>query len=95
MMITHEDGALKRRHTNQAADVDGIRAEFILDALDASDELPDALVHTFNQVLDKGVPTAWCTGLIHPIFKAGDPDDPSNYGFVKWLSSQPSCMQWC
>ncbi len=36
------------------------------------------LVQTFNQVRDKGVPAAWCTGLIHPIFKAGDPDDPSN-----------------
>ena len=24
-------------------------------------------------------PPAWCTGLIHPIFKSGDPDDPGNY----------------
>ncbi len=60
----------------KAAGVDGIRAEFILDA---SDILLNPLVQTFNQVLDKGVPAAWCTGLIHPIFKAGDPDDPSNY----------------
>ncbi len=79
-VITHEDvtAALKRLKRRKAAGVDhpGIRAEFILDA---SDILLDPLVQTFNQVLDKGVPAAWCTGLIHPIFKAGDPDDPSNY----------------
>ena len=77
-VITREDvtAALKRLKRRKAAGVDGIRAEFILDA---SDILLNPLVQTFNQVLDKGVPTAWCTGLIHPIFKAGDPDDPSNY----------------
>ncbi len=32
-----------------------------------------------NQVLDKRVLAAWCTGLIHPILEAGDPDDPGNY----------------
>ena len=41
--------------------------------------LLDPLVQTFNQVLMEGVPPTWCTGLIHPIFKAGDPDDPGNY----------------
>ena len=25
------------------------------------------------------LPPAWCTGLIHPIYKAGDPNDPGNY----------------
>ncbi len=44
-----------------------------------SDILLEPLVQTFNQVLDKGVPAAWCTGLMHPIFKVGNPDDPSNY----------------
>ncbi len=52
------------------------RVEFILDA---SDILLESHVRTFNQVLDKGVLAAWCTGLILPIFKAGDPDNPSNY----------------
>ena len=76
--ITHEDviAALKRLKRNKAAGVDGIRAEFILDA---SEVLLDPLVQTFNQVLSSGVPSAWCTGLIHPISKAGDPDDPGNY----------------
>ena len=34
---------------------------------------------TFNQILEKGVAPSWCIGLIHPIFKAGDKDDPGNY----------------
>ena len=34
---------------------------------------------TFKQILEKGVPLSWCIGLIHPIFKAGDKDDPGNY----------------
>ena len=34
---------------------------------------------TFYQVLSEGVPPSWCIGLIHPIYKAGDRDDPGNY----------------
>ena len=26
-----------------------------------------------------GVPQSWCSGVIHPIFKSGDANDPSNY----------------
>ena len=76
--ITHDEveAALKRLKRNKAAGVDGIRAEHILDA---SEVLLDPLVQTFNQLLNKGVPPAWCTGLIHPIFKAGDPEDAGNY----------------
>ena len=76
--ITHEEveAALKRLKRNKAAGVDGIRAEFILDAASI---LLTPLVLTFNQILDKGVPPSWCIGLIHPIFKAGDKNDPGNY----------------
>ena len=70
------EAALKRLKRNKAAGVDGIRAEFILDAVDL---LLVPLVQTFNQLLNEGVPVAWSTGLIHPIFKAGDPNDPGNY----------------
>lgn len=66
---------MKRLKRIKSTGVDGIRADFILAA---SDMVLNPLVQTLNQVLDKGVPTAWCTGLIHPIFKAGDPDDSSN-----------------
>ena len=76
--ITEEEvqAALKRLKRNKAAGVDGIRAEHILDA---SELLLNPLVQTFNQVLNQAVPPAWCTGLIHPIFKAGDPEDAANY----------------
>ena len=76
--ITREEvsAALKRLKRNKAAGVDGIKAEFILDA---SEMLLDPLVITFNQALEHGVPAAWCVGVIHPIFKAGDRKDPGNY----------------
>ena len=62
--ITHEEveAALKRLKRNKVAGVDGIKAEFILDAADL---LITPLVLTFNQILDKGVPPSWCIGLIH------------------------------
>ncbi len=76
-VITHQDvtTALKRLRRRKAAGADGIEADFILDA---SEILLNLLVQTFNWMLDKGVPTAWCTSLIHPILQAGDPDNPSN-----------------
>ena len=76
--ITCEEvcAALKRLKRNKAAGVDGIKAEFILDAADL---LLTPLVMTFNQVLQRGVPDSWCVGVVHPIFKAGDRDDPGNY----------------
>ena len=52
-----------------------MRAEFILDATTI---LLTPLVLIFNQILNKGV-TSWCIGLVHPIFKAGGKEDPSNY----------------
>ena len=75
--ITHEEveAALKRLKRNKAAGVDCIKAEFILDAASI---LLTPLVMTFNQILEKSVPPSWCIGLIHPIFKAGEKDDPGN-----------------
>ena len=76
--ITHEEveAALKRLKWNKAAGVDGIKAEFIVDAASI---LLTPLVLTFNQILEKGVPPSWFIGLIHLIFKAGDQDDSGNY----------------
>ena len=67
---------MKRLKRHKAAGVDGIKAEFILKA---SAILMTPLVRTFNQILTQGVPPCWCIGLIHPIYKAGDQDDPGNY----------------
>ena len=53
--ITHEEvsAALKWLKRNKAAGLDGIRAEFILDAAEV---LLTPLVLTFNQILNEGVP---------------------------------------
>ncbi len=70
------EAALKRLVSvlkrNEDSSVDGIRAEHILDA---SELLLNYFVQSFNQLLKKGVPPAWCTGLIYPIFNNGYPED--------------------
>ena len=76
--ISNEEvaAAFKRLKCHKAAGIDGIKAEFLLDA---EDVLMQPLTIAFNQMLDKGVPEQWCTGVIHPIFKSGDANDPNNY----------------
>ena len=68
--------AFKRLKRNKAAGTDGIRAEFLLDAVDV---LLQPLAQVFTHMLMNGVPSDWCKGIIHPIFKAGDVNDPGNY----------------
>ena len=76
--VTSEEvtAAFKRLKRHKAAGIDGIKAEFLLDA---EDILTEPLAKTFSQMLSTGVPQTWCSGVIHPIFKSGDADDPSNY----------------
>ena len=73
---TEVKAAFQRLKRHKAAGMDGIKAEFLLDA---EDMLIQPLAVTFTQMLSHGVPQSWCTGVIHPIFKSGDADDPSNY----------------
>ena len=77
--ITHEEveAALKRLKRNKAAGVDGIRAEFILDA----SILLTPVVFDFQPDSEQGCPPllVHCNGLVHPIFKAGNKMDPGNY----------------
>ena len=68
--------AFKRLKRRKAAGIDGIRAEYMLDA---EDLLFPPLCMTSNQMLHAGVPEHWCMGVIHPILKGGDPTDPDNY----------------
>ena len=76
--ITTEDvqAAFKRLKRHKASGLDGIKAEYLLDAVDL---LLQPLTCTFNQMLHHGVPDSWCKGVIHPIFKSGDEHDPANY----------------
>ena len=68
--------AFKRLRRRKAAGTDGIKAEPLLDAYDL---LLQPMADAFSHLLHNGVPAAWCQGVIHPIFKAGARDDPSNY----------------
>ncbi len=68
--------AVKKLKRNKAAGLDGIKAEFIIDAYDT---LAPHLLRIFNQFLDNNFPAELSVGVIHPIFKAGDHDDPGNY----------------
>ena len=76
-VFTDELTAVFRRlKRNKAAGIDGVKAEFLLDA---EDLLLQPLALTFTQMLADGVPQSWCSGVIHPIFKSGDVNDPGNY----------------
>ena len=76
--ITEDEvkGAFKRLKRCKASGLDGIKAEYLIDA---EDILLAPLTVTFNELLSRGVPQSWCTGVIHPIFKSGDVNDPGNY----------------
>ena len=76
--ITPEEvsAAFKRLKRHKASGMDGIKAEYLIDA---EDILLEPLTVTFNHMLACGVPHSWCSGVIHPIFKSGDANDPSNY----------------
>ena len=65
--------AFTRLKRNKAAGTDGIRAEFLLDAVDV---LLQPLAQVFTHMLMNGVPSDWCKGTI---FKAGDVNDLGNY----------------
>ncbi len=67
---------VKRLKRNKAAGLDGIKAEYIVDAYQI---LAPYLLRTFNQLLDNTFPVELSVGVIHPIFKSGDPTDPGNY----------------
>ena len=68
--------ALKRLRRNKAAGVDGIRAEHLLDA---QAMLLEPMTDAFTHLLLVEVPECLCRRVIHPIFKAGERADPSNY----------------
>ena len=61
---------------NKAADVHGMRAEYIVDTVSV---LAEYVANALNKVFRQGFPDHCSIGVIHPIFKAGDPTDPMNY----------------
>jgi hypothetical protein len=67
---------LKKLQTNKAAGLDGMKAEFILDA---GELLHMPLLTMFNCFLAEGFPKALSTGVVHALFKGGDAFKFDNY----------------
>ncbi len=68
--------ALKKLQRNKAAGLDGMKAEFILDA---GELVHIPLLTTFNYFLEKSFPKALSTGVVHVLFKGGDAFKFDNY----------------
>ena len=92
--MTHEEveAALKRLKRNKGAGVDGIRAEFILDAATI---LLTLLVLTFDQIVNKGVhlPGALVSSIQSSRLETRM--IPGNYICITVVIHFLSCMQWC
>jgi len=67
---------LKKLQRNKAADLDGMKAKFILDAREL---LHMPLLTTFNYFLVKGFSEALSTGVVHALFKGANASEFDNY----------------
>jgi hypothetical protein len=76
--ITEDEvgSALRKMHRGKAAGIDGITTEFLLLA---SDILLPYLTCLFNKMFSGEYPSSFSSGIIHPILKSGDPNDPRKY----------------
>jgi len=68
--------ALKKLQRNKAADLDGMKAEFILDA---GELLHMPLLIMFNCFLEEGFLEALSTKVVHAFFKGGNASKFDNY----------------
>jgi len=68
--------ALKKLQRSKAADLDGMKVEFIMDV---EELLQMPLLTTFNYFLAKGFPEALSTRVVHALFKRGDASEFDNY----------------
>jgi len=67
---------LKKLQRNKVAGLDGMKAEFILDA---GELLHMPLLTAFNCLLAEGFLKALSTGVVHVLFKGGDASKFDNY----------------
>ena len=68
--------AVKKLKDKISAFVDKIRNEMIKASLES---LMPVFIKLFNLILRSGkMPDIWCQGLITPIYKSGDRNDPTN-----------------
>ncbi len=68
--------AMRRLRRNKAAGLDGIKAEFLLDA---GNMLHVPLQIVFNKLLQQGYSASLSTGIIHALHKGGDALQFENY----------------
>lgn len=70
--------------SNKSPGIDGVINEYIKCTIDKMTNIYSKL---FNIILDTGlVPTNWLQGIIIPIYKKGDHNDPNNYRPITLLS---------
>ena len=76
--------AISNLNTNKSSGIDNIVNEYFKHAA----EILLELLHTlFNKILNSGsFPTQWATGVVVPIHKKGDFDDPNNYRGITLIS---------
>jgi hypothetical protein len=65
--------ALAKLRLRKAPGIDGITSGLFLSA---SEVLVPPLTHLFNHMFAGQFPECLSAGVIHPIFKKGDPNDP-------------------
>ena len=74
---------IKKMATGKSPGEDGLIAE-VYKCL--SGELLEALTALFNKIFSTGkYPQSWSTGLVCPVYKAGDPEQASNYRGITLL----------
>ena len=79
------DSAIKNLKSGKATGSDDIRNEYISYE---NKQLRPALKLLFNEIYDTGIyPAQWCSGIIVPIYKKGNREDPSNYRGITLTSA--------
>lgn len=68
--------AIKRMKSHNTKDIEDLESELLTHA---SELLSPILANLLNSIVVSGFPTSWCTNVIHPIHKNGDPMNPDNY----------------
>ena len=77
ILPTERESITKLLGSKKAPSSDKIRNEMIKAGIQY---LKSALCKLFNLILKSGFfPSSWCEGIITPIYKSGDKNDPSNY----------------
>lgn len=79
------EAALARMKTRKAADIDFLVVELLRAGV--LELLTGPLTAVFNEIFTTGhFPSRWNVGLLHPIFKKGDPEKCENYRTVTVIS---------